>query len=419
MDVIRHLVLILISISPIFASAEDTATRIFDESIKSLQIRLDGDDFAPAVAILNTTDRICIDFDCLAEDRDFFRYSLTHCSWDWKPSGLAESEFLDGFNEGEIEDYAFSSGTSVHYVHYKVCIPNADISPVISGNYLLKIYRQEFPDEPILQCRFMLSENTAPVSVQASTRTDIDFNKEHQQLSITVDTERAGVEDIYNDLKIVLNQNGCLFNERSLTHPLKVIGHKAMYEHDPKLIFGGGKEFRRFETVNEYIPGIGIYSIEYHNPYRYYILNQDTSRAAEPYQYDQTQHGRYFVHKQNAAFDSNTEADYGMVLFTLDMPDLPKDTPIFLEGEFTHHNLDENCRMRFNLETGKFEKILLLKQGAYNYQYIIPTLTNQNIIDGNDYQTSNEYNINVYTRKRGERYDRLIGSILINSNHTY
>ena len=115
----------------------DTMTGVFDERIKSLQIRLEDDDFAPAIAILGSDDRIRIDFDHLAEDREYFRYSLTHCNASWVPSGLVDSEFLDGFNEGTVEDYGFSRSTTVHYVHYSLTIPNEQVDPKLSGNYLL------------------------------------------------------------------------------------------------------------------------------------------------------------------------------------------------------------------------------------------------------------------------------------------
>ncbi|MEG1999419.1 MAG: hypothetical protein RR015_05330 [Bacteroidales bacterium] len=55
----------------------------------------------------------------------------------------------------------------------------------------------------------------------------------------------------------------------------------------------------------------------------------------------------------------------------------------------------------------------MLKQGSYNYQYLfVPkgeTKGKSSVIEGNKYQTSNEYRVNVYHRRPGERYDRLIG----------
>ena len=108
----------------LLCAAADTMTGVFDERIKSLQVSVDGDAFAPDVIVLGTPDRIRVEFDHLAEDREYFRYSLQHCDARWQPSGLVDSEFLDGFNEGRIEDYDYSRATTVHYVHYSFTIPN-------------------------------------------------------------------------------------------------------------------------------------------------------------------------------------------------------------------------------------------------------------------------------------------------------
>lgn len=219
---------------PVFGS--DTMTGIFDEKIKSLQVRLDGNDFASPVAVLGSADRIRIDFDRIAEDRDFLRYSLVHCSARWQPSGLVDSEFLDGFNEGTIEDYDFSRATTVHYVHYSLTIPNEQVSPRLSGNYLLKIYSEDNPDDVLLQCRFMLCEMAAPIEASVSSRTDIDYNEANQQVNFIVDLERAEVDDPFNDLLAVVGQNGRLDNEVAIGHPLRLQGRKAVFEHLPKLI---------------------------------------------------------------------------------------------------------------------------------------------------------------------------------------
>ena len=57
---------------------------------------------------------------------------------------------------------------------------------------------------------------------------------------------------------------------------------------------------------------------------------------------------------------------------------------------------------------------MLLKQGAYTYQYLyVPPGSERGftaLVEGNKYQTVNEYLIKVYHRRRGERYDRLIAT---------
>lgn len=409
-----RLLMLILACLPLIVSGQsrpDTMTGVFDERIKSLQVRLDGDDFAPAIAILDSNDRIRIDFDHLAEDREYFRYSLTHCNASWVPSGLVDSEFLDGFNEGTIDNYDFSRGTTVHYVHYTLTIPNEQVNPRLSGNYLLKIYREDDPDTPLLQCRFMMSEQTTPVRVGASSQTDIDYNKSHQQLSVTIDTEQGHIDDPFNDLIVILNQNGRLDNETALRQPLKMQGTSVVYEHQQPLIFEAGNEYRRFEIVSDTYPGMGVAEIEYFDPYYHYCLNTDQRRDDEPYSYDQTQHGRYFIREYNSA-NSDTEADYGVVHFTLDYPDSPG-AMIFLDGDFTQRRFDDNARMQYNPATGLYERAMLLKQGAYNYQYlIVPPGAKRGFtdrIEGDKYQTINKYTVRVYHRRKGERYDRLIG----------
>ena len=69
--------------------------------------------------------------------------------------------------------------------------------------------------------------------------------------------------------------------------------------------------------------------------------------------------------------------------------------------------------MEYNSETKTFEKPILLKQGFTNYQYTLVNnngqIDEQNAIDGNFYQTENEYIVLVYYRGGAERYDRIIG----------
>ncbi len=75
--------------------------------------------------------------------------------------------------------------------------------------------------------------------------------------------------------------------------------------------------------------------------------------------------------------------------------------------------------MTFNRATGRYEKVMLLKQGAYNYQYLTARPGQSSgstaIIEGDKYQTANEYLVKVYTRGPLDRTDRLIGVRLIST----
>ena len=132
----------------------DTATQIFDTSFATLKVQKANNFYAPPIINLNNGEQIIISFDELADDVRYMQYHLIHCNSDWQPSQLVDSEFIDGFNIANIEDYAFSSNTFIHYVNYRIVIPNEDIQPTISGNYLLQVFPENEPENIILQARF-------------------------------------------------------------------------------------------------------------------------------------------------------------------------------------------------------------------------------------------------------------------------
>ncbi|MDE7443799.1 MAG: DUF5103 domain-containing protein, partial [Muribaculaceae bacterium] len=233
----------------LFSHATDTRQGIFNPAFHSLKVTPAANWMAPPVIILDSPEQITVEFDEVAEERRYMRYRLIHCNADWQPSNISESEYLDGFNIGDITEHDFSQATTVHYVHYRLALPNEDMRPLLSGNYLLQIFDEQNPDEVLLQARFMISEHTSSVATSLTSRTDVDYNQSHQQLAIEIDTEHSNVRDPFNDLRVKILQNGRQDNAATLQQPLRIHGHKAVYEHQQPLIFPAGNEYRRFETI--------------------------------------------------------------------------------------------------------------------------------------------------------------------------
>lgn len=407
------------------AEPADTRTGIFHPDFHTLKIELEGAPLMPPVLTLGGSDRLVIGFDALRDDRDYLRYSIIHCNADWTPSDLTDNELFDGFNFADVTDYAFSQATSVHYVHYTITLPNDQFRFRVSGNYLLRVYPENSPEETLLQVRFMVSEAAVPISGEVTSRTDVDYNAAHQQLSLQANLNRAAVRDPYNDLRLVVTQNGRTDNPVLLLHPTQMRGQTAIYEHLPELIFPAGNEYRRMETVQTSYPGMGVADIAYHAPYYHHLLNTDRPRHSLPYTYDSTQHGRFFVREYNST-SSDTEADYTVVHFTLSMLPIP-DMDLYIEGDLTNRRLDSSSLLRYDSTEGRYHKALLLKQGAYNYQYVaLPSSPSPSKtpgaaaattapVEGNHYQTVNEYLAALYYRAPGDRADRLLGLTLLHS----
>lgn len=400
------------------AQTSDTRQRIYHPAFKSLQVEVEGRRMMPPVISLNSDDRILISFDEIADERRYMRYELIHCDASWRPEGLVDSEFLDGFNQGDIDDFDYSRATTVHYVNYRIAIPNAQMRPLISGNYLVRVYPEDDPEATLLTARFSISEDSMTISGDVSSRTDIDTNDSHQQLAVSVDAGDAPIDDIYSDIRLVIEQNGRNDNSIAITRPLRAVGKKAIFEHLRPLIFNAGNEYRRMEIVSVNYPGMHVESIDRIEPYYHFTLATDTPRKNEMYLYDQTQHGRFTIREYDSD-RSDTEADYVLVDFTLETDEL-HGFDVYIDGDFTQRSFDDSSKMSYNRTTGRYEKRLLLKQGAYNYQYLaVAQGQNTGItsaIEGDKYPTVNEYVVRAYYRPRGTRYDRLADIKVFYSN---
>lgn len=396
----------------VVAQAVDTRMKIVDPNVRTIKVAPLSNMYMPPVVMMGTGDAIGVEFDYMEFDEHYLRYSVQHCNADWQPSQLVESEYVEGFNYGDITDYDHSQATFVQYCHYSFSVPNDDFVITKSGNYLLTVYEQDDPDKVLFQTRFSLCERQVDVMATASSNTDIDYNGEHQQVSVELGYKNGEIKDPYNELKLVVSQNSRTDDYRVITRPLMVEIGKVTYDHNAQLIFNAGNEYRRIETVNPKGYNLGNVRIAYFEPYYHATLPVDVPRASSQYFYDQTQHGRFTV-RNSETDNSATEADYVVTHFVLDTGGPLTGGKIYLDGEFLQGYPQGVAEMKYDAATGCYTNDLMLKQGAYNYQYLwVPAGSSVGLtsrIEGDKYQTVNQYNVYVYNHPMGERYDRLVG----------
>ena len=87
-----------------------------------------------------------------------------------------------------------------------------------------------------------------------------------------------------------------------------------------------------------------VAELRYYDPYFNVTLFPDFPRAGKNYLYDQTQNGRFTI-RESDAVDSDLEADYFIVHFSLDYDKPLSDGNIYLEGEFTHDLFNDRSQM--------------------------------------------------------------------------
>lgn len=402
-------------------------THPLSEDLHTLQVTADGD-FRKLPVIDNTgNSQLEISFDILSDEQPYLQYYLVHCDAQWRQDDLSELDYINGFMPVRVEDVRPSFNTTVNYWHYCVSFPNADVELQLSGNYAVVFHSEDDPDDVQAVACFSVSEQIAFVSGEVSGNTDIDYRQEHQQLTLQCAWSQQQLPhlDATNDLRLVITQNHRPSTRREVLHPSRLEGGKAWYEHQPDLIFEAGNTYRRFEFIDRHYATLGVEQLLYQTPYYEVMLTPQQARSGGYYRYDQDQHGRYLVHALRVD-DEPTESEYFWANFTLAGAMPPKGKgQIYLSGDFTYGELTEPYRMTYDPEAQCYTGRVLLKQGHYNYQFLcgpewVPDFTDPlslsdgqritpAVCEGNYYESHNEYDVYVYYRGPGARYDRLLG----------
>jgi len=409
---VKKNILIFVLLCLVFtANASDRRfkTGAFSDLVKTLQVSVMDNPLSAPVIELESDRWIEISFDLLKPEPQVYTYTITHCNADWNPSQLFQSEFMNGFQNRIIEDYAVSFNTTMNYVNYRLTFPNEDVYLKVSGNYVVQVFPQN-SDKPILNACFSVVEPVTPISVQVTSQTDKGMNNYYQQVNFSVSYGNE-VKTPTQDLKIYVQQNNRIDNEAVLVKPLIIQGNRLVFEHNPALIFEAGNEYRSFEMITHQYAGLNIEAIEYHAPYYHTILRPDLIRSQRPYSFMEDINGGFVV-RSLSGIDYSYEADYRIVHFYLPC-EKPFTDNVFILGELFNNLLDARSQMEYSITDKGYVKSVILKEGYYNYLYVTrkdeQSPASAATVEGNFYQAENEYRVMVYFRPPGGRYDRLIG----------
>ncbi len=359
--------------------------------------------------ILRLGDNLVLEFDALNGDEDDFYYKIEHFNYDWTPSNLVKSEYLRGFDNQRIRDYENSFNTYQIYSHYLLQIPNDQTRGFkVSGNYLIKIFNDY--DELVFSRKFMIYENKVPVGVAIKRSRDVRSIQEKQSVDITISSNAMSFNNPQRTVNTLIIQNNNLYNTISGLKPQYTIGNQLIYKYDTESSFWAGNEFLYLETKDLRAATLGTQYIDLKELYHNYLFT-DIIRADRPYTYNPDINGNFLITAIDTD-DPSIEADYAWVHFSLQHKELFDNKSIHVYGNFNNYAIDESTKMEFDERTGFYHVPLLLKQGFYNYKYVIVDNDggiNEGEISGNFYQTENNYKVLVYYRDLGGRYDKIIG----------
>ena len=382
------------------------------ENIKSIIFKGPTEDQFPIIKI---GEPIYLEFDdLLANEQDYY-YKITHCDYDWTTSALLKSQYLDGVDNQRIINYENSYTTLETYSNYQLTIPNDNVRLELTGNYLLEIYNSNY--ELQFSRRFVVYKNLVNVGATIKRSRDFNFLNEKQVVQFNIISPNLRLINPKKEVKVAILQNYYWPNAIYNTPPQYTLGNELVYKYDQETAFYGGNEFLLFDTSDLRAPSSQISRIDLTDLYNHYLFSDDF-RNNKPYTYFPDINGD-FVIRTLQGDNASREAEYTNVHFSLPYTEFIALDEAYIVGRFNNYALLEENKMNYNEKNGLMETTIKMKQGFYNYKYVLKNDENikLNAIGGNFHFTENNYLILVYYRNFGDMYDSLIGVGSANSRN--
>ncbi|MBN2485084.1 MAG: DUF5103 domain-containing protein [Bacteroidales bacterium] len=387
------------------------------EFVGSVQFFRQGFPLSGPFLELNSNDFLELRFDVFSSASPDLYYSVELCDYNWEPVDIDPMDYTEGFLYNSFSANSNSINTTVDYVHYRLTIPNSDFSVTQGGNYVLRIFKNDELTDTLLVQRFVVYNDWVNVQLQ-SDKYQSKLSQYYQELTADIDPMRLTANDLSGNIILSVFQNNNwntikTFSSYSVNHTGLIV-----FNSPGQIVFNGRNEFRIFDTKSLKHYSERINYIEYQPPYYHVFLKPDQTRGDKQYFTREDLNGIFYIDNSDTDDDDIIDADYVYVHFTLETG-YPFPADIYIDGAFTNWEQSNNY-MEFDPQTGSYSKQLLLKQGLYNYRYImkeynIPEFTTD-ITEGDFYQTINNYVAIVYYKPLGELYHKPIGITSFTTN---
>lgn len=185
-------------------------------------------------------------------------------------------------------------------------------------------------------------------------------------------------------------------------------------------MFAGGKEWRWLDLRSFRLQSDRVENAIYNKNSTEIFLKPDVDRRAQRYVYFPDYDGMYQISTYET-INPYWQGDYATVHFYFATADgKPYDeNSLYLNGAFTNYDTQSGTwKMKWNEQKLMYECTAFLKQGYYNYEYVLKNEANPEktqTMEGNYWETENMYAILIYYKSFTDRADQLIGIGQLNS----
>lgn len=391
-----------------------------DFILKSLRVysSLDQTEF-PIIDLRDSIKKsITIEFDILSVSMPNLNIIFKFCDSQWNPY---ENVFL--LNPGYNTEYNIwferlpQRVTGARY-HYQGSFPNRNVSFPFSGKWKFFIVDSQNPKQIYGEGKFFVIYPEVKINVSINRERAQSYNAELANLNYTYAIQSSFIlpDSLFpSNVKAVE-----LIENRKLNFPIMI-------------------DRRQFDKTRFY---------EWNGSNRFTFIARDLRPGNEYRQTDLRDYNRFNTKEVNAKLDGietsnffkklrsdlngasfitdfrNEYSEYLNVNFKIRPPENITQ-PVFLVGSFNNWQVLPQYEM-FD-DNGLLNLKIELKRGLYDYQYVVANYKNTsienidwNILEGNYWDTSNEYHVFLYyetTEKGG--YDKIIGYRKIKSGELW
>ncbi len=395
--------------------------KTYVDNIKTVRLYKKDWELGDPVIELGSGEQLEMRWDVLDDNFTNYQYKIIHCDKDWNKSSLNEMEYLEGFNDNYVEYFENSFNSQQNYTNYAILFPNNLISLKKSGNYIMLIYEENNPEQPVITRKFYVTENAFELEANVKYPSNVDDRYYKQEVDFTAFFDPQEITNPYSNIHIEISQNHRPDNICKGLEPNFVKENQLVYNYDEENVFEGGNEFRHLDLTTHLQKTAHIRHFEYINDTLHGVVLQDIDRRFLKYLQYEDINGRYII-KNLTGNNYNLESQYVMTHFSLPCEVQKTDGDVYLFGELTDNEIKKEYKLKYDKSAKTYFTKIYLKQGYYNYNYIfVPDdgEANFEMFEGSHFDTENEYIFKMYYRDPQNFYDRLMLYKIVNSRDTF